>query len=162
MKTIEAIKKRIAGDITLKQLMENSDKAVFCRDFSGKIIYWNKGAEALYGYPSDEVEGQSVSLIKPQNYPVEFPFIDERIKRGEQIKDLETTRIDRKGRVMNVLSTIIPIEESGKHIGAIHVEKNITSEKTELHEKRFRKILESFPDVIFELSSDYTIIWANK
>ncbi len=162
MSLSEQIKKRILQDITLKQLMDHSDRAVFCRDFSGTIVYWGKNAEELYGYMSKEMEGSSISLIKPANYPVELPFIDDRVKQGELIKDFETTRIDKEKRILSVLSSIIPLEVNGKCVAAIHLEKNITKEKNKSHEKRFRKILESFPDVIFELDKDFKIIWANK
>lgn len=162
MSLTEEIRKRIINDKTLLYFMEHLYEAVFCRDFSGKIVYWNKGAEEFYGYLSGEILGKSISMIKPENYPVEMPFVDERIKRGEQIKDRETMRIDKNGNIINVLSTIIPLEEKGQFIAAIHLEKNITIKKNESHEKRFRKILESFPDIIFELDKDFNILWANK
>ena len=162
MGVLEKIRKRITGDFTLLHLMEHTDQAVFCRDFAGTIVYWNKEAEALYGYSNEEMIGQSVSMIKPVNYPLQMPFIDERVKQGEEFKDLETTRVNKNGRIMNVSSTIVPLEENGKFVAAIHLEKNITNKKTETHEKRFRKILESFPDIIFELDEDFNIIWANK
>ncbi|MFW6263773.1 MAG: PAS domain S-box protein, partial [Thermotogota bacterium] len=158
----DKIRQRINGDITLLNLMNASKKAAFCRDFDGKIVYWNKGAEELYGYTDDEMQGQSVTTIKPANYPTELPFVDERVKQGETIKDLESTRIDKNGHIIIVSSTIIPLEENGKYIAAIHLENNITIKKNESHEKRFRKILESFPDIIFELDKKFNIIWANK
>ena len=162
MSLTEDIRKRIINDKTLLYFMDHLYKVAFCRDFSGTIVYWNKGAEQLYGYLSDEILGKSISKIKPENYPVEMPFVDERIKRGEQIKGMETMRIDKHGNMINVLSTIIPLEEKGDFIAAIHLEKNITIKKSESHEKRFRKILESFPDNIFELDRDFNILWANK
>ena len=158
----EMIRKRMINDRTLLHMMNESDKAVFCRDFKGIIVYWNKGAERLYRYLTDEVIGKSISIIKPENYPVEMPFIDERIKRGEGIKAFETTRINKNGVMINVSSTIIPLEENGQYIAALHLEENITIKKSESHEKRFRKILESFPDIIFELDQNFNIIWANK
>lgn len=158
----ECIRRRIVNDITLKSIIDHSETAVFCRDFLGTVIYWNKGAEILYGYLSNEIEGKSVSLIKPSQYPLEMPFVDERVKQGGVIKEVETMRKDKKGNTIAVLSSIVPLEVNGEYIAAIHYEKNITPEKNASHEKRFRKILESFPDVIFELDNDFRVIWANR
>jgi len=158
----EDIKRRIVNDSTLKSVIDHSEMAVFCRDFQGKVIYWNKGAEILYGYLSNEIVGKSVLAIKPAQYPLEMPFVDERVQQGGVIQGIESLRKDKKGNTIAVLSNIVPLEQNGEYVAAIHFEKNITPEKNASHEKRFRKILESFPDVIFELNNDFRVIWANR
>lgn len=34
-------------------------------DLQGKIIYWNDGAEKVYGYFKEEIMGQSVEVLYP-------------------------------------------------------------------------------------------------
>jgi two-component system CheB/CheR fusion protein len=36
------------------RLLEQAHEAVFVRELNGRIVYWNRGAEFLYGYPRDE------------------------------------------------------------------------------------------------------------
>ncbi len=49
-----------------------ADSAVLL-DKSGRIVDWNQGAAALFGYPKKEVVGRSLNLVYQQNYP--FPKI---------------------------------------------------------------------------------------
>ncbi len=32
---------------------------MFIRDFSGSVVYWNHGAEVLYGYSKAEAQGHT-------------------------------------------------------------------------------------------------------
>jgi diguanylate cyclase (GGDEF)-like protein/PAS domain S-box-containing protein len=48
----------------LRLLIEGvTDYAIFSLDTSGRILFWNSGAEHLYGYPEAEVVGKHFSLI---------------------------------------------------------------------------------------------------
>ena len=40
-----------------KQMLDNLSEAVYCVDKERRILYWNKAAEQLTGYTSDEVIG---------------------------------------------------------------------------------------------------------
>jgi PAS domain S-box-containing protein len=42
------------------ELLELATEAIIVRDFQGAIRFWNSGAEALYGWPSDEVVGRNL------------------------------------------------------------------------------------------------------
>ncbi len=42
------------------------DYAIFGLDVDGKIVTWNKGAEAIKGYTEDEVKGKNISLFYTQ------------------------------------------------------------------------------------------------
>ena len=40
--------------------------AIVCVDPDGEIVYWNRGAEVLYGYRPGEILGQSVQKLVPK------------------------------------------------------------------------------------------------
>lgn len=45
------------------QLLDNVRESVVATDLEGYIIYWGKGAEALYGYRAAEVMGKEISIV---------------------------------------------------------------------------------------------------
>lgn len=54
------------GEIAVK-LVQASPDAVVAADRDGKIVYWNAGAEAMFGYPASHAVGQNVAIIVPEN-----------------------------------------------------------------------------------------------
>lgn len=55
-------------DIMKEQFFENiltsiKDYAIYLIDLEGKIIFWNKGAEKILGYTSEEVSGKHFSMF---------------------------------------------------------------------------------------------------
>lgn len=54
-------------DTILQQLLEEAPDAIMAADREGIIIYWNRGAELIFGHPADAALGQSLDLIIPEN-----------------------------------------------------------------------------------------------
>ena len=48
-------------------LVSEAPDAVIYADDKGSILFWNKAAERLFGYTSDEVSGRTLDLIIPEN-----------------------------------------------------------------------------------------------
>ncbi len=44
-------------------LLDITQEAIYVRDFSGRIIYWNEGAHHLYGWSMAEVRGKTVKEL---------------------------------------------------------------------------------------------------
>jgi PAS domain S-box-containing protein len=49
-----------------QQIVETAQEAIVFADRDGVIRLWNRGAEAIFGYPSAEILGQSLELIIPE------------------------------------------------------------------------------------------------
>jgi len=49
-----------------QRIVEDSPIAILYADREGKIRFWNRGAEAMFGYGAAEALGQSLDLIVPQ------------------------------------------------------------------------------------------------
>jgi PAS domain S-box-containing protein len=49
-----------------RRIVEDSPIAILFADREGKIRFWNKGAEAIFGHSSGEALGQSLDLIVPE------------------------------------------------------------------------------------------------
>lgn len=65
-------------------LIESSNDAVLTTTSRGSIITWNKGAERIFGWQSDEVIGQSIQVIMPNEMkPLHQAGMDRYVKTGE-------------------------------------------------------------------------------
>jgi PAS domain S-box-containing protein len=49
-----------------RRVIEDSPIAILFADREGKIRFWNKGAERMFGYGAEEALGQSLDLIVPE------------------------------------------------------------------------------------------------
>lgn len=63
---IEGMRDRKLGEITARMVDATSD-AIVCVDAGGRISYWNRAAEAMFGYTGDEAIGREIDLIVPND-----------------------------------------------------------------------------------------------
>lgn len=50
-----------------RALVENIPDAVLYAGKDGRIVYWNAGAERIFGFTASEALGQSLDIIIPEN-----------------------------------------------------------------------------------------------
>ncbi|MEP7304364.1 MAG: PAS domain S-box protein [Acidobacteriota bacterium] len=144
---------------TLAAIVESSDDAIIAKDLEGTILSWNGGAERMYGYSAAEVIGRSIYLIVPASVVDELSAILVRIKRGERFRNVETVRMTKAGRLLDVSLSISPIlNRAGDMVGASAIGRDITDRKKDVQElrdseARLRSILESAVDGIVVIDS---------
>ena len=83
-----------------RAIIESSDDAILSKDLDGLILSWNRGAERLFGFTSEEAVGRSVTIIIPPDRLDEEPTILEKIHRGERIEHFETVRQRKDGSLV--------------------------------------------------------------
>ena len=127
----------------LVAIVDSSEDAIVSKSLDGIIRTWNAAAERLFGYTSDEVVGQSITMIIPPDMIDEERSILQRLKRGERIEHFETIRVAKGGRKLNISLTVSPIRsQAGEIIGASKIARDITSRKqTEEIAKRAEQML---------------------
>ena len=114
----------------LSLIVDSSQDAIIGKDLDGIIIHWNKGAESIYGYKAEEIIGQSVTLLAPENRQDEIPKILESIRKGQRVEHFETVRVAKDGRHLNISISISPIRNAaGVIVGASTIARNITAQK---------------------------------
>lgn len=111
-------------------IIEGSDDAIVSKDLNGIITSWNRGAERIFGYLSEEMIGKPVAMLIPAELQSEEPAILGRIRRGESIEHYQTVRIRKHGGRIDVSLSVSPLRDaSGKIVGASKIARDITEQK---------------------------------
>ncbi|HTL54534.1 MAG TPA: PAS domain S-box protein [Candidatus Limnocylindrales bacterium] len=135
-KAQEAFRARLAA------IVQSSDDAIISKDLTGRITSWNPGATRLFGYEAEEAIGRPISILIPPDRLNEETMVLAQLRRGERIEHLDTIRITKDRRKINVLLTISPVHDvEGNIIGASKIARDITDLKRteqELAEARTR------------------------
>lgn len=86
----------------LASVVNYSDDAIITKTLEGIITSWNRGAEKIIGYASEEIIGKHISLLIPPERLHEEPEIIEKIKHGENVDHFETERLRKDGGLLNI------------------------------------------------------------
>jgi len=49
-------------------LLENISEGIIAGESRGRVIFWNRGAEAIFGYSSDEAVGKPLTFVMPEEF----------------------------------------------------------------------------------------------
>jgi len=93
-------------------ICSSKNDAIITSDESKHILFWNKGAEHIFGYTSEEVVGQPMTLIIPDNLH----------QRHNQGMDRMNQR--KKPRVLGKVIELIAIRKGGEEF---HIELTLGS-----------------------------------
>jgi PAS domain S-box-containing protein len=114
----------------LASIVESSQDAIVSKTLDGILTSWNRGAEQLFGYTSDEAIGQPITMLIPDDRTAEEALIIGRISRGERVESYETVRRRKDGTHVPVSLTVSPVRDrTGKIIGASKIARDITERK---------------------------------
>lgn len=121
-------------------IVNSSDAAIISKDLESRVLSWNPAAEAIFGWTAEEMVGQSIRRIIPEDRQEEEDLILERIKQGESATRMETVRLRKDGTLVNVAVLVSPVrDKQGRIVGASKLARDITGE---LHTKRALSELE--------------------
>ncbi len=168
-----------AGQARLATIVENSSDAIIGEALDGSIITWNRAAELVFGYTEAEVLGKPLApLLVPDELFWEDEELLARVARGERGPSMETRRIRKDGRLIDVAITCSFIRESnGTILGAAKLMHDISDRKrAEEYLKEFNAKLElqvsertselsrvaGLLQAVLDASSEVSIIATNK
>lgn len=113
----------IKRDALLAAIVHSAKDAIIARDLDGRIIAWNDGATELYGWSAEEMVGQTIYRIIPQEKQREHEHWIEEAKNGRGVGPLITERITKDGRRISINITVSPIvARNGEVLGASAIE----------------------------------------
>lgn len=170
---------KIARDITernrarereayLAAIISSSSDAIISKDLNGVITSCNQSAERIFGYSAAELIGRPIHLLIPRERYAEEDMILAKLRAGERIDHLETVRIAKDGREIDISLSISPIlDEAGKVIGVSKIARDITEQKRLARElaaqqEYFRVTLSSIGDGVIASDKDGRLTFMNS
>lgn len=118
-------------DTVYRRIVEQTTDAVIFADREGLIRIWNRGAEAVFGYPAAEALGQSLDIVIPEELRKRhWEGYDRAIEAGRTrlgSRVLVTRGLHRDGSRLYVdLSFAVIVDDEGRAEGALAVGRNVT------------------------------------
>jgi PAS domain S-box-containing protein len=155
--------KEISRSTTLfPELVNASREALIALSFEGRVLSWNSGAEALFGYTAEEAIGQSISdLVVPRERRSEAGrALAEAVTAGAT--EGQALRRRKDGTLIHVDVSMRRVSSSGEPYIALS-EKDITplGRLGEASETKFRGLLEAAPDAMVIVGQDGCIQLVN-
>src|SRR5947209_16936951 len=161
LRDISERKRADEAQALLAAVVEFSEEGILAVSVDKKVLSWNRGAEAIYGYSAEEIIGKSVtSTIIPPERMEEYDRSFGRVLAGETLVRFESQRHRNDGGLVEVALTFCPIKnQQGRVIGVSAVVRDITQAKATqraLHEanENYRALIHNIPDVTWMLNSN--------
>jgi PAS domain S-box-containing protein len=138
------ITERRRAEETLREqasLLNLTHDAIFVRDMNGVVTYWNRGAEALYGWTAEEAVGKVArELLKTVSSVPRERIIAELLSSGRWEGELGRTKKDGT-RVVVASRWSLQRDARGTPVAALETDNDITERKrAEKERDRLREL----------------------
>jgi PAS domain S-box-containing protein len=109
-------------------LLEQSHDAIFVWEFPRTIVYWNRGADELYGFSREEAIGRLSHELLQTEHPMATPDFEAALERdGEWSGELTHTTSDGR-RIMVESRHVLMREADGRRL-VLETNRDITERK---------------------------------
>jgi len=138
----------------LKNILDSSSSiSIISTDLEHNILFWNKGAEKMFGYKAEEMVGrQSIGILYPGEKEKKLiGTIRSKILRDKKGSSCEIREITKDGRKLWINMNLTPrFDEEGHVIGILGIGEDISGRKLAeeaLHreKEKFRVMVEGSP-----------------
>jgi len=142
-------------------IIRDSEDAIIGKTLDGTITSWNRAAERMYGYSSEEIIGASIKIITPKDRQDELTAILAKVSHGQATEHYQTIRIRKDGSEFPVVLTISPISNvEGAIVGASTIAHDVSQQMQAFESAR--SMIESSLDALVAISPEGLITDANE
>ena len=150
-------------------LLDATPEAVIVVDERMHIIFWNKGAEAVYGYTEDEILDENAVILLPQRKRrSEQSRFDEGLQSAASPKlgkTFASVGVRKSGEEFpaEVSQSILTADNQNYFIGVVRdvSERRRAETLLEQSEKRLQLLLENSTDLIIMVDSSGTLLYVS-
>jgi len=164
------ITERIQAEEQLRfqaQLLDNVRESIVATDLEGNVIYWSKGAEALYGYRAEEVMHRAINfIVEPQEATQEEQRMRQVREQGFWSGQYRQRRQDGSIFWSDTVISLVS-DDQGQPYGLIGIDRDVT-ERVQAEEALRRerdllqRIMETSPAGITVVNRQGEITFANS
>jgi two-component system, cell cycle sensor histidine kinase and response regulator CckA len=150
--------RRVAEETSsrLAAIVRSSDDAIISKRLDGTVLDWNAAAERMYGISAEDMIGQSIYKVVPDDYIDEERSILARVALGEHVAHYETARRRSDGDLIEVALTLSPIRDAtGTIVGASSIQRDITLSKRTAEALRQASKMEAIGALAGGLAHDF-------
>ncbi|MFC4072252.1 PAS domain S-box protein [Actinoplanes subglobosus] len=111
------------------ELLDLAPTAVIVRDLTGKVTYWNRGAESVYGWKPDAVIGCNLHRLLDTRFSVLRTLVEDALADvGRWHGELDHLRSD-GNRIIVLSYQSVQYDEDGKPLAILEVNVDVTARK---------------------------------
>ncbi len=130
LKLAAEVPKQLDPRLHLAAIVATADDAIVSKDLNGVVTSWNEGAFHMFGYTAEEMIGQPIFRIIPDELHYEEEEILRTLRAGRRIDHFETIRRKKNGDAVEVSVTISPVrDDAGNLVGASKIARDISDRK---------------------------------
>lgn len=127
VRDISEAKKSNEKSLILAAIIDSTEDAIISKSLNGIITSWNPAAQRIFGYRPEEIVGQSVLKLIPEDRQDEETLILSRLRRGERVQYFHTKRLNKSGALIDVSLSISPVKDkNGVITGVSKIARDIT------------------------------------
>ena len=119
----------------LAAIVSSSNDAILSVDLGGRIISWNRAAEKIYGFTAEEILGEPVFRLIPEENHNDTRRILEMIAAQKDVETFESVRLRKDGSQFEALVTMSPIRNAWDQIIASSIIIHDISKRKEMENK---------------------------
>jgi two-component system CheB/CheR fusion protein len=158
---INDLQSKHEGERLLAAIMKNSHDAIIISDLNGKITAWNSGAVSMYGYTEAEALNMNINSLVPDFLSDEVKSLRTKTYEGQIVPDLDTKRVTKDGRIVDVWITIEALlDHNGETELITSVERDLTERK--LSDQKFKSLLDLAPTAMVVTNKVGEIVLVNS
>ena len=147
---------RLTALQALRAVMDAVPAAIVTLTPNGKVGLWSRGAERIFGWRRDEVEGSDPPYLAPENL-AQAASLRQRVMAGNEIQNQSVERRNRTGEQRELVINAVPQRDADATItGIIAVMDDVTDRRRleasrEEHRARLAAIIDAVTDPIITI-----------